>query len=109
MQLFKLTCFAFICLITVSNAIAQGKLKEKSSVTQAEPRKGTVRSETLTSTILRENMVGLNTKRNVKVYLPPGYETSGKSYPVVYYFHSIFGNAGMILGGDHATNLLERA
>jgi enterochelin esterase-like enzyme len=109
MQQFKLTYFIFLCLLAVSNAMAQGKLKEEASVTHAAPRKGSVRSETINSTILRENLVGLNTKRNVKIYLPPGYESSGKSYPVVYYFHSIFGNAGMILGGDHATKLLERA
>lgn len=53
-------------------------------------KRGTLLTEQLTSSILRENRIGLDPKRKVKVYLPPGYEDSGKAYPVVYYFHNIF-------------------
>ena len=30
------------------------------------------------------DMPGLNRKRQVRLYLPPGYATSGKRYPVLY-------------------------
>lgn len=72
-------------------------------------QKGTILTEKLTSKILKENLIGLNENRTVKVYLPPGYKTSGKKYPVIYYFHSIVGTADMILGGSPAAQLLERA
>jgi enterochelin esterase-like enzyme len=51
-------------------------------------KKGTVVTKKLTSIILRENRIGLNTDRQIKVYLPPGYDDSRQSYPVVYYCHT---------------------
>ena len=39
-----------------------------------------LRSESLT-----HNMIGTNPVRKVEVYLPAGYEGSGKRYPVIYY------------------------
>lgn len=72
-------------------------------------RKGTIVTKQLRSEILKDNLVGLDTVRKVKVYLPPGYDASKKTYPVIYYFHSIFGNADMILDGSGVSRLLEKA
>ena len=93
-----------LCLFLHNNTNGQTK---SGSITLPAAKKGTVISEKFTSTILRENMVGLKEVRNIKIYLPPGYETSTKLYPVVYYFHSMFGNPDYILGGDHVVKLLD--
>lgn len=70
--------------------------------------KGTVVTESIMSTILRENRVGLELKRNIKIYLPPGYAKSGKAYPVVYYCHSIFNNPDKMLAERDPIGLLEK-
>lgn len=70
-------------------------------------QKGSLVTDSITSTILRENKVGLNLTRMVKIYLPPGYQTSGKKYPVVYYCHSIYGNPNSIFSA--AAALLDSA
>lgn len=86
----KLTVFFALLLACASvNAIAQGVLVTK----------------TLHSTILRDNRVGLNTDRSVKIYLPPGYEKSGKRYPVVYYLTSF--NA-QLFANSRVVPLIER-
>lgn len=75
----------------------------------AQPVKhGTLLTEKLASTVLRENRIGLDPNRNIKVYLPPGYATSGKSYPVVYYFHSIFSTVENLFNAGNLVNLMER-
>jgi len=72
----------------------------------AQP-KGTLRTENLSSTILRENKIGLNTERTVLVYLPPGYAASRKSYPVVYYLNN--GKPTDVISEDNAAmKLLDR-
>jgi hypothetical protein len=109
MQLPKITFCIFACLLIMHSVTAQGKKKKQVADTATVVKQGTVVTKKLASAILKENKVGLEATRTVKIYLPPGYETSGKSYPVVYYFHSIFGNADMILGDRHVVNLLERA
>jgi hypothetical protein len=48
-----------------------------------EAKRGSVVTEQLASVILQENRTGLNPNRSIKVYLPPSYVNSGKSYPVV--------------------------
>ncbi len=71
-------------------------------------KRGTLVTEKLASTILRENRIGLDPERRVKVFLPPGYAQSGKSYPVLYYCHSIFWNPEKMFEDGNLTNLLER-
>ncbi len=73
-----------------------------------EVKHGTLVTETLSSTILRENRTGLKPDRSVKVYLPPGYAESGKSYPVVYYFHNIFWSPEQMFEDGNLVNLIER-
>lgn len=89
------------CLLLGANVVAQ---------TSNTSIRGKIITEKITSAILKENLVGLETIRRVKIYLPPGYDTSGKSYPVVYYLHSIYGSAEMVLEeGVPSVRLLERA
>lgn len=49
-------------------------------------------SFTLDSQALKGNMLGDATARPVQVILPPGYATSNKRYPVVYYLHGFVTN-----------------
>ena len=53
---------------------------------------GTIVYDSLYSKSL-ENKFGENPTRKLSVYLPPGYEKSGKRYPVIYFLHGF--------GGDH--------
>ena len=50
---------------------------------------------TLVSKIIQakslQNTGGENPNRKITVYLPPGYEKSGKRYPVIYYLHGFMG------------------
>lgn len=87
----KSSVFLAVLLIWASStaAVAQGVLLTK----------------TLHSTILKDNRVGLNTDRSVKIYLPPGYQTSGKRYPVVYYLTSF---NGQLFTNDRVVTLMER-
>lgn len=39
-----------------------------------------------------ENQFGENTTREVAIYLPPGYESSGLRYPVIYFLHGFTGD-----------------
>ena len=70
---------------------------------------GTVVTEHLTSEVLRENHIGLNPERSVSVYLPAGYDASGQSYPVVYYFHSFFWSNARMFADGAVVRLLDRA
>lgn len=79
-----------------------------SRATAGEPKRGTLLTEKLTSTVLRDNRVGLDLDRRVKVYLPPGYAHSGKSYPVVYYCHSVFWSAEKMFEDGKVVKQLER-
>ncbi|MEQ9439375.1 MAG: alpha/beta hydrolase-fold protein [Cyclobacteriaceae bacterium] len=76
-------------------------------VAQEIPR-GQLLTETLVSTILLENRIGIDPNRSIKVYLPPGYEASGKSYPVVYYCHSIFWSTDQMFEDGNVVRQLDR-
>lgn len=54
---------------------------------------GRVEETKLVSQHLRDNLLDIDPQRSVTVYLPPGYANSGKAYPVIYHFHSIFWSA----------------
>jgi S-formylglutathione hydrolase FrmB len=75
----------------------------------AEAKGGTVVTEHLASTILRDNRTGLDPNRLVKIYLPPGYADSGKAYPVVYFCHNINWSAAQVFEDGNMAKLLERA
>jgi enterochelin esterase-like enzyme len=46
---------------------------------------------------------------HVRVILPPGYATSGKRYPVVYFLHGLPASATAYLGNDWVADALEQA
>lgn len=75
----------------------------------AETKRGTIVTEHLASSILRENRTGLNPQRVIKIYLPPGYSNSGKSYPVVYFCHSLNWSAAQVFEDGNMARQLERA
>lgn len=72
------------------------------SISAQYKMKGNIIDDTIKSKILVASKIGLNTSRNVKIYLPPGYSSSKKNYPVVYYLHSLFVNPNHVIS-DHKT------
>ncbi len=69
---------------------------------------GQLITEKLPSIILRENRIGLDPNREVRIYLPPGYAQSAQSYPVLYYFHSVFTSSEKQFEDGRLVKLLER-
>lgn len=91
----------WIALFEVTHASAQ---------LSAPLKHGSVVTEHFTSEILRENLIGIDPKRSLSVYLPPGYQDGQKSYPVIYYFHTInWSNQRMFAEGASAQTLFDRA
>ncbi|MEO5564503.1 MAG: alpha/beta hydrolase-fold protein [Chitinophagaceae bacterium] len=91
----------FICL-KVTAGIAQSNTPNS--------KKGNVVTEYINSEILKENKVGLETRRSISVYLPPGYAESKRSYPVIYYFHSLgWSNEKMFSDQTSPQSLFDRA
>ncbi|NVJ04654.1 alpha/beta hydrolase [Myxococcus sp. AM001] len=54
---------------------------------------GLLESNELLSPALESNPLGDPARRNLTVYLPPGYGADDRRYPVVYFLHA-FGNSG---------------
>jgi hypothetical protein len=69
----------------------------------------TVVDEVFESTVLRENRIGLNTQRSIKVFLPPGYAKSSRRYPVVYFLHNAWWGPRQMVEDGRAQRLIERA
>ncbi|MBQ4821645.1 alpha/beta hydrolase-fold protein [Aquimarina sp. MMG016] len=88
--LFRVSLLCFLMIFSITNTYAQYTIK------------GTIISDTIESKILANNKIDLDTKRNIKIYLPPGYSQSKNKYPVVYYLHSLFENPNHIVS-DHKT------
>lgn len=101
--------FAFLltCVSIVTNQ-AQGQPDELPTASTAI-KHGVLLTKTLHSTILRDNRVGLNTERSIKIYLPPGYAASGKRYPVVYYLHNFYTNNEQLFADGRLITHIERA
>jgi hypothetical protein len=106
----KFNAFIVFLLTYASIAANQAEGQTNESPTASVAIKhGVLLTKTLHSTILRDNRVGLNTERNIKIYLPPGYETSGKRYPVLYYLHSFFSDNEKLFADGRVITLIERA
>ena len=88
--LYKVSLTILILLIFITTAEAQYQLQ------------GSIVNDTISSSILAKNKIGLDTRRTIKIYLPPGYSSSKKNYPTVYYLHSIFENPNHVIS-DHKT------
>jgi Putative esterase len=106
----KYRLFSLLLLACASIAAnqAEGQTNEPPAPKVAI-KHGVLLTRTLSSTILRDNRVGLNTERNIKIYLPPGYETSGKRYPVLYYLHNFFSDNEKLFVDGQVVKLIERA
>ncbi len=87
---FNIALLLFFMVLVSNSTSAQYKMK------------GKIVEETIQSKVLTANKIELNTNRNVKIYLPPGYSSSNKAYPVVYYLHSLFETPDRVVT-DHKT------
>lgn len=77
--------------------------------TRGQVRGGTVVTESIRSTALAKTMTGLNPVRSIKIYLPPGYHSSGKTFPVVYYFHSLNWSAEKMFQDGQVARLIDQS
>jgi hypothetical protein len=68
-----------------------------------------VRDFTVASKAFDGNRIGTSPQRRVRVYLPDGYETSGRGYPVLYYLHNIFEDERAAFAEHDFQGLLDRA
>jgi hypothetical protein len=94
--------------ISAATASAQPQAQNRGIATNLKTKQGTLLTQVLASVILRENRIGIDPVRTINVYLPPGYATSGKSYPVVYYLHSTGWSPKKMFEDGNLANLLER-
>ncbi len=108
---------SFLIVATLILSIESGTYAQKNNEKKPDlvgdvnsvPRSGKVITEKLVSDVLRNTRTGVDPNRVVKIYLPPDYETSGKSYPVVYYFHSLNWSAEKMFESGNVQKLLDRA
>ena len=62
-----------------------------------------VETKYIDSVVLRDNLIGLQTRRSLKVYLPPGYAQGQDRYPMIYLLHSLnWSNERMFAPGTAA-------
>lgn len=70
---------------------------------------GEVKSLKIKSEVLKDNPLGDPHERELFVYLPPGYETDGEEYPVVYCLTGFTGRGKMLLNDSaFSPNMAER-
>jgi S-formylglutathione hydrolase FrmB len=74
----------------------------------ASPRL-TLVDEPFVSSVLRDNRIGLDPDRPVRVLLPPGYASSKQRYPVVYFLHNAWYGPKQMIEDGRAQRLIERA
>jgi len=91
----KLLISLFIALLTLNVSLAQYP-------------SGQVEVKMLYSKNL-ENPGGENPTRRVTIYLPPGYESTAKRYPVIYYLHGFTWSDSLTIAADHLDKLLDKA
>jgi S-formylglutathione hydrolase FrmB len=73
------------------------------------PPRVTIVDEPFASTVLRDNRIGLNPERAIKVLMPPGYAKSKQRYPVVYFLHNAWYGPKQMIEDGRAQRLIERA
>ena len=86
MVFLRIAFMAWVCCATA--ALAQ--TAPVGTRPAAEVGAGRVVELTIDSASLRGNLLETPSARNVSVYLPPGYDTSSRRYPVLYLLHGIF-------------------
>ena len=94
-----ITGLLFAAGLTLATAVA---------VASDTPTAGRIVDEQFVSSVLRDTRTGLNPARKMKIYLPPGYASSGKSYPAVYFCHSIFQSPEQVLADGKLVKLIEQ-
>jgi enterochelin esterase-like enzyme len=70
---------------------------------------GRVVDAEFTSKALEGNLVGVDPRRRIKVYLPPGYERTSVRYPVIYYVHNSFWSARQLFDENKLNGFIDRA
>ena len=55
------------------------------------------------------NKIGTSAQRRVRVYLPDGYDASGRRYPVIYFLHNLFEDERAAFDQHDARGLLDQA
>ncbi len=76
------------------------------SVSHAQSK---IERDSIKSSHFYGNKIGVNEERNYQVYLPDGYKTSGKRYPVLYFLHTFFENEDTFLSHLKGQILLDAA
>jgi S-formylglutathione hydrolase FrmB len=59
---------------------------------------GQIVTDTITSQALKGNKLGDPDTRNITIYLPPGYASSNKLYPVIHLLHGFGGDERSLVG-----------
>ncbi|SFK18523.1 alpha/beta hydrolase-fold protein [Caulobacter sp. UNC279MFTsu5.1] len=84
---------AFMTLLAAPPALAQSQ----------------VRDFVVASKAFDGNKIGVSPQRRVRVYLPDGYDASGRRYPVIYYLHNLFEDERPAFDRDGFAALLDQA
>jgi S-formylglutathione hydrolase FrmB len=74
----------------------------------ADPAPVRIVDEVFVSTVLQQNLIGLDATRRMKVYLPPGYAKGSRRYPVVYFLHNAWWGPRQMAEDGRMQRLLER-
>jgi hypothetical protein len=90
---FGLLLAAFMMLLAAPPALAQSQVRDFEVASKA----------------FDGNKIGISGQRRVRVYLPDGYEASGRRYPVIYYLHNIFEDERAAFDQHDLRGLLDRA
>jgi hypothetical protein len=84
---------AFMILLAAPPAMAQSQVRDFDVASKA----------------FEGNKIGISAQRRVGVYLPDGYEASGRRYPVIYYLHNVFEDQRAAFDQHGLQGLLDRA
>lgn len=79
------------------------------AVPAATAAPGRVVDAEIESRALAGNLVGLDPKRRIKLYLPGGYDSGAKRYPVVYFVHNMHGSPSRVFDESRLHEFVERA
>jgi S-formylglutathione hydrolase FrmB len=84
-------------------------IEPRASAREEAPPHVTVVDEAFDSRVLRDNRIGLDPHRSIKVLLPPGYAQSKHRYPVVYFLHNAWYGPRQLIEDGRAQRLIEQA
>jgi hypothetical protein len=71
--------------------------------------RGQVVPVAIDSQALRDNLLGIATRREVRVYLPPSYGRGTRRYPVVYFVHNYHWSPARVFEENRLQDFVERA